>query len=1195
MEICFLIPQITDCGLYAVSSPTTDGQTIDTSIGNRIWNNGSSYIRYNNQSYEIVGLDNFQNTVIENSGVIYIAQVYEPAYIAFNPGNGNGVGGNYDTPGAMFEYGDTIRVEVDVGNYLNNNQTTITLPAENQLSTPQSIVAGDPKTYTIPRETDYNYVLKGWYNIATGMYYNVSSGPVTATIDMYDGNGNPIQNVFYADWEVADYDLGEEREGTEYNAVSTKSFVTTKIFDYNELANLTSLYVTQNGTVLKETWTDKTTDSSTNLSSFLLYNPTHTVGTIGNAIDSNTWNQTNQNADTAGKWNITSPSNVLLQKFFTENGTQLGVKYVGTGDYLFHKIIDADGNEYYEYDSSLNAASYNQKDSRFYVWDGIQYVSSSDGNTPGFLPFNDEESRTGTESTDGTYNYWFGMEQEIDFELSDNVGTTSKKTNRVINKEGTNTTDLIYRFSGDDDTWIFIDNVLVADLGGAHGPMTAEINFSTGEIKITDSVGNDLTSTRANTEALKVLGAGDHTIKTYYIERNGGRSDLAVKFNFNLNNPQTRLKRQAIETVNAEVIQVKKAWKNTNSWNRPETIEIALYENGEEVEKVTLSNSNNWSHTWNDLNEENEYYVQETPIENFDISYTYNTEDVTRTEINQIYSLESDEILIMVGNHALNSSLETTNFYISNGIIEQTVPDEVIWKVVQANGGYKLQNKATNQYLMMTDQININTTENIDNATVFNNDNNAENSQLHYYYEESQWYGYDIVIGYDNDRFMGFDSRHGGINWNNVTAKVYVIDSSTKTVTTCSILNTYNQDPEEIQILIASEIKITKNWGDTSADKRTNSVSVTLYDSNDNEIETVTLNDANNWTHTWKDLNPDVGYYIHETPIPGFQTAYTYEIIEGNTGTVATRVNSLDYKEVIIAYPNASTPPVALNGNMEATEVIIQNDQIASSSVTDDIVWRTIASEDGYKLQNKGTGKYIRMVQGTFELINNSNNASVFQHSETSTNTRLNTTDHGVTLFPAYQNNSFGIIYGNHDGWGDNYVATIYANQSQSMNSADCTITNTYVPSITIKKIDALTKEGIPGVIFTITNAQGKYYDSTGWKNEITAMMTDNYGNMHIGQLENGQYTITEIEAAPGYGKLKDPVTITVSNGHITMVNGTSAYIDENDPNSLTTIIENAPGFILPRTGGIGTPIYIITGCLIMLICVCFWKKKIKN
>lgn len=105
---------------------------------------------------------------------------------------------------------------------------------------------------------------------------------------------------------------------------------------------------------------------------------------------------------------------------------------------------------------------------------------------------------------------------------------------------------MTFQFAGDDDVWIFIDGVLVADLGGIHDQATTTINFSDGTITI-NSLGQagyrqtDLKAVmsqyyshekypnfwRGNTFANDTY----HTLKLFYLERGGTDSNLAMKFN----------------------------------------------------------------------------------------------------------------------------------------------------------------------------------------------------------------------------------------------------------------------------------------------------------------------------------------------------------------------------------------------------------------------------------------------------------------------------------------------------------------------------------------------------------------------------------------------------------------------------------------------------------------------------------------
>ena len=105
-----------------------------------------------------------------------------------------------------------------------------------------------------------------------------------------------------------------------------------------------------------------------------------------------------------------------------------------------------------------------------------------------FFPFNKGEEVFDIEETSNQLvakninsnneilNHYLGMTLEAKF--------TQPEKGQAQNEETKQEQDMIFTFTGDDDIWIYIDNILVADLGGIHNALTAEINFATGKITI---------------------------------------------------------------------------------------------------------------------------------------------------------------------------------------------------------------------------------------------------------------------------------------------------------------------------------------------------------------------------------------------------------------------------------------------------------------------------------------------------------------------------------------------------------------------------------------------------------------------------------------------------------------------------------------------------------------------------------------
>lgn len=202
-------------------------------------------------------------------------------------------------------------------------------------------------------------------------------------------------------------------------------------------------------------------------------------------------------------------------------------------------------NGYYVYDSSKNYAAYNADKNAFDIYDtwGIDKVGDS-SHQGQFFPFdaadkvlkeeNDRLVQTGIKADntgDSRYNdgrpvnHHFGLSMSTRF-----VQPAGGKTN-----EGD---DMVFEFAGDDDVWVFIDDVLVGDIGGIHNRASLSINFCTGDIKVNGN--NDDTLKNKYQKANKdisgfngsTFAAGtNHTLKFFYLERGATDSNMELKFN----------------------------------------------------------------------------------------------------------------------------------------------------------------------------------------------------------------------------------------------------------------------------------------------------------------------------------------------------------------------------------------------------------------------------------------------------------------------------------------------------------------------------------------------------------------------------------------------------------------------------------------------------------------------------------------
>lgn len=217
--------------------------------------------------------------------------------------------------------------------------------------------------------------------------------------------------------------------------------------------------------------------------------------------------------------------------FSTKEGT--GKEFYSDANYLFKQ--DADG--YYEYDSTKNFAQFNKNTKEFTVYkvpgSSKDPIDLQQGSKHGsFFPFN----------TLGDDKYW-GIPQISEKSPDFHFGMTMS-AKFIQPKDGKiNGNNMVFEFSGDDDVWVYIDGVLVLDIGGIHNEVLGSINFADGTVKVGSNINTNLkklfndANANANIKGDFVSGKSifkdytAHTINFYYLERGKGDSNCKLKFN----------------------------------------------------------------------------------------------------------------------------------------------------------------------------------------------------------------------------------------------------------------------------------------------------------------------------------------------------------------------------------------------------------------------------------------------------------------------------------------------------------------------------------------------------------------------------------------------------------------------------------------------------------------------------------------
>ena len=445
-----------------------------------------------------------------------------------------------------------------------------------------------------------------------------------------------------------------------------------------------------------------------------------------------------------------------------KNGSSLSPLFSSMyeANHLFQ--IDEDG--YYYYDSGENFAHFNEADGSFdlyHVPRADAYLAPPD--EPQFLPFNtlrnevkttkntygDVDNNPGYEKNYQYYllgegngeksasNYYFGMEIGFDFIMPENGRLNGQ--------------DMIFEFEGDDDVWVFIDDVLVLDMGGVHDNYGGTINFATGEVlvdKVSQNSGNGTAGERTTIGSM-FQKAGEewdgsnystHTLKFFYLERGAGGSNCKIRFNMPAI-PQGTINFQKvleyINTADAADFEFEfQAYVNYDGMGDDYELyqgsyklfeDMQAYTNGKSVDKTTeadgviklrdgqiaqldddqiLANSTFYLVEKGALSDKYDFEVENTKIE---IIYDHATGEMTGAKTEEL-NVE-DEPFVVFSNKV--KAENKFNLQIEKTMIDQSTPDDVFYMKLLLGTG---QTPYTGEYTLH--QQNGSTTKTAENGLI---------------------------------------------------------------------------------------------------------------------------------------------------------------------------------------------------------------------------------------------------------------------------------------------------------------------------------------------------------------------------------------------------------------------------------------------------------------------------------------------
>lgn len=846
--------------------------------------------------------------------------------------------------------------------------------------------------------------------------------------------------------------------------------------------------------------------------------------------------------------------------------------------------LKQDGEDYYLEGDGTNQNSLNRN-------------ASNDANSGfGFFPFNQYTTNGGANQ----YNYGFGAKLQFDFTLTDDGHVVVGKDEKVPIK---------FFFSGDDDVWVFIDNKLVLDVGGAHGRVDGLLEFgeagdkntvtayvSDAKAGQTDGFGityekmekpktvtfnkdknnpNDSAATRTfryqsnENNQMTLTKNTKHTLTMYYMERGMWESNMAVAFNFPDHN-ELQVEKQ-VDTTDVRGLLKTYFTKSTRQFTVGIKNWATHYAALDPTATTDAGGGSGIGFTTKQYTIPDYGSVNAKGLVNADgAQYTTSKDEKIHTvEDNGTFDLQNGEIVTFADQFRRGSYISLQEDLQEDADKKLYAPT---WEIYE-NGKLVTQNQGDSAVEVPQGALQImqgNGTTPDDGRKEVYKDGNDEDGQRF----DNTGYTAETQKPENSIVFRSYSDPDGTDQFTKL--KVKFINK----VKTGSLSITKQVPPNERQALEGETYTFTVKYTDIGGlggkEEVTEKVEVQVG-------KTVPLEGIPIGTKVTITEETPGNRYIKSITVNGDE-----QLANGKaSGTIVADTPGTDGNTtpgVQVVFTNTARKPIAItvkktwqNAKGDLPTAIWVKLQRRHADSTNDKDWEDVQGT-AVALTKDDTGKWTHTFTGmdAYDISDNNNTYYEYRVVEWDAEKGQYTASGTLTL-------------GGYKYTVDSTPQII----AEKDDSVSLTLTNTQVPpvyelAITKQGLDEDGKKTEPlnGVVFKLEKLNGKDVDTTfndgkGSMTGTTKSVGGNAGKCSFKKLSEGSYRLTELKTVDGYNLLAAPIEFTLQKGECRINDTVQKNMVTGTPASGYTVsltINNRKGFTLPHTGADAPSLWLLIG-----------------